>query len=181
MFAPGTSVPRGASIDEVTALRLSARPLEQLPLSRTRYVASARLAHRYTSSTLRLDERVYTDSWGLKATSTDVRMLFDVDPRVELGPHLRFHAQAPVDFWQRAYILRPGFDFPALRTGDRELGPLVTTTVGGTLRVGVGPSTRPRSWVVGLELSGASTQYLDDLYITSRLSGLGALTMEVEF
>src|SRR6185369_6662291 len=70
MFAPGTSVPRGASIDEVTALRLSARPLEQLPLSRTRYVASARLAHRYTSSTLRMDERVYTDSWGLKATST---------------------------------------------------------------------------------------------------------------
>jgi hypothetical protein len=181
MFAPGTVVPRGASVDEVNALRLSYRPLEQLPLSRTRYAASAQIGHRLTSSTVRLSERVYTDSWGLKASTTDARVLFDPTARLELGPHVRFHGQTPVDFWERAYVVRPGVDIPALRTGERELGPLVSLTAGGELRVFVGPVGDERRMAVGVDADATQTQYLDDLYITSRTAVIGAVSFEVVF
>src|SRR5262249_26010830 len=145
-----------------------------------RYALSFRFAHRLSSSTLRIDERAYIDTWGLKATSTDMRLLFDVDRRFRIGPHVRFHAQTPVSFWQRAYTVNPGFDFPALRTGDRELGPLLNFTGGGTMRWAIGSSLNPRAWVLGLDLNVTETRYLDDIYLTDRLSAVGALSLEVE-
>ena len=180
LFAPGTNVPLGASIDLVNALRVSERPLEQLPTSRDRFALTGRIAHRYAHATLRLDERLYADSWSLKATSTDARYLFDASTRWEMGPHLRFHAQTPVSFWERAYILRPGFDYPALRTGDRELGPLLNMTGGWTFRVQLGPEARRSAWVLGFDLNVTETRYLDDLYTTQRLSTLGGFTLEAE-
>jgi hypothetical protein len=180
LFEPGTVVPQGMTIDQVTQLRSSARVLEQLPLSRDRFAVSTRIAHRFNGATLRLDERLYTDSWGLHATTTDARLLVDVGPRVEIGPHARFHAQTSVDFWQRGYVLRPGFDFPALRTGDRELGPLVGLTGGGRIRIGLGGAETPKSWVLGFDWNVTETQFLDDIYITHRLSTIGALTLEAE-
>jgi hypothetical protein len=180
LFAAGTNVPRGAPIDLVNNLRVSARPLEQLPLSRQRYGLTMRVAHRYHLATLRLDERLYVDSWAMKATTTDARYLFDLSRRVELGPHARLHAQTAVDFWRRAYSFGPGFDYPALRTGDRELGPLVNLTGGWTLRTGLGTDANPTSWVLGFDLNATSTQYLDDLYLTRRVSALGVVTLETD-
>lgn len=178
LFAPGTPVPRGASVAEVNRLRLSTRPLEQLPGDRERYAIAFRIAHRFAASTLRAEERLYTDSWRMNASSTDLRYLIDLGRRWELGPHLRLHAQSAVNFWQRAYVLRAGFDYPALRTGDRELGPLLGLTLGGTLRWAVGPAQQPKAWRLGLDLNATDTHYLDDLYITSRLSALAALSVE---
>ena len=181
LFAPGVAVPAGASAGLVTSLRTSARPLEQLPLSRDRFAVSFRLAHRIGfTSTLRLDERLYDDSWSLKATSTDLRYLVDVSRRVELGPHVRFHAQSAVSFWQRAYTLGPGFEYPALRTGDRELGPLLGFTVGGRIRWSVGPTAHRSAWVLGFELNVTETHYFDDLYITDRRSAVGVFSVEAE-
>jgi hypothetical protein len=180
MFAPGTSVPKGASIDQVNALRLTERPLEQLPLSRQRYAITARVAHRYSSSTLRLEERVYDDSWSLLASTTDARFLVDTSKRFEIGPHLRLHVQKAVSFWQRAYVLNPGFDFPALRTGDRELGPLYNATAGGSARLGFGPAFDPMRWSLGADVNGTYTGYLDDLYVTYRISTVVGLTLEGE-
>jgi hypothetical protein len=179
LFAPGVSVPRGAPIDLVNRLRESERPLEQLPLSRQRYAITGRLAHRYRRATLRLDERLYADSWAMLATTTDVRMLFDLGSRVETGPHGRLHAQSAVSFWERAYTLGPGFDFPALRTGDRELGPLYSVTAGWTFDIALGGASDPRSWLLGFHLNATSTQYLDDLYVTQRVSALGGASLEV--
>ncbi len=179
LFAPGVSVPRGAPIDLVNSLRVSERPLEQLPLSRQRYAITGRLAHRYRRATLRLDERLYADSWAMLATTTDVRMLFDLGSRVETGPHGRLHAQSAVSFWERAYTLGPGFDFPALRTGDRELGPLYSVTAGWTFDIALGGASDPRSWLLGFHLNATSTQYLDDLYVTQRVSALGGASLEV--
>ena len=181
LFAPGTVVPVGASVDLVTSLRVSARPLEQLPLGRDRYALSFRLAHRFGfTSTLRLDERLYDDSWALKASTTDLRYLVDLSPRVQLGPHLRFHAQTAVSFWQRAYVYGPGFTYPALRTGDRELGPLLGMTGGGSLRWSIGPAAHRSAWVLGLDLNVIETRYLDDLYTTDRLSTVTSLSLEAE-
>ena len=180
MFAPGTAVPLGASIDTVNQLRLSARVLEQLPLTRDRVALSARYAHRFSESTIRLDERAYVDTWGLKASSTDARWIFDVGSRFDIGPHVRVHAQSAVDFWQRAYTMTPGLNFPAIRTGDRELGPLFNLTGGGAVHCGIGPDNRPRSWVLGFELGVTSTSYLDDIYIKQRLATIGAISLEAD-
>jgi hypothetical protein len=180
LFPSTVNVPRGASIDLVNSLRASARPLEQLPLSRQRYGLTMRLAHRYHLATLRLDERLYVDSWAMKATTTDARYLFDVSRRVEMGPHARLHAQTAVDFWQRAYIDGPGFEVPALRTGDRELGPLINVTGGGTMRIRLGSDASPGSWILAFDVNATSTQYLDDLYVTDRLSVLGGVTLEAD-
>jgi hypothetical protein len=180
LFAPGTNVAPGASIDIVNNLRLSERVLEQLPLQRNRYAATLRMAHRFKASTLRMEERLYDDTWALKATTTDVRYLADASRRVEVGPHVRLHAQTSVNFWQRAYTLQPGLSFPALRTGDRELGPLYTWTFGGTVRVGIGPAEAPMKWVLGAALHGAYTRYLNDLYVAQRFATLGAITFEGE-
>jgi hypothetical protein len=177
-FAPGTYVPRGAPIDLVNELRESARPIEQLPLSRDRFSLSFLLAHRYATSTLRIDERLYADSWDLKATTTDVRFLVDVSRRVELGPHARLHAQTPVTFWQRAYFLGPGFQVPLLRTGDRELGPLVGLTAGWRLNLNLGPADNVTGWVLGCDFNLTTTRYLDDLYLTHRTSALSVLSLE---
>jgi hypothetical protein len=178
LFAPGTHVPLGASIDLVTRFRVAARPLEQLPLSRDRFALSAQLAHRYRWSTLRLEERLYMDSWALFGSTTDARYLFDLSRRVETGPHARLHAQTAVSFWQLAYRLEPGFSYPEYRTGDRELGPLVNVTGGWSLKVGIGPARDPKAWVLGLDANVTSTRYLDDLYITQRISSLFGVSLE---
>jgi Protein of unknown function (DUF3570) len=180
IFAPGTDVPKGAPPELVASLRTSARPLEQLPLSRDRFALSGRIAHRIEPLTLRADERVYADSWAMFASTTDARLLIDVSRRIEVGPHVRFHVQKAVNFWQRAYVLQPGLDFPALRTGDRELGPLWSATGGGSLRWKVGASEHPESFVLGFDANITTTQYLDDIYLTHRLSGIGAFVLEME-
>jgi hypothetical protein len=180
LFAPGTDVPRGASIDQVAALRVAARPLERLPDSRQRYALTLRVAHRFSSSTLRADERLYADSWALYASSTDARYLIDLGRRWELGPHLRLHAQTGVRFWQRAYVLQPGFDYPASRTGDRELGPLLGATLGFTVRLGIGSSDDPNAWRLGWDMNASDTRYLDHLYVRQRWSAVAALSLEAE-
>lgn len=180
LFAPGTSVPLGASVARVAELRVPERPLERLPQSRARFALSTRIAHRFARSTVRADERLYGDSWALLASTTDARYLFDLGPRWELGPHLRAHAQKGVRFWQRAYVLRDGFDYPALRTGDRELGPLLALTLGFTVRLGLGSAGEPRAWQLGLDLNATETRYLDHLYIRDRGSALAVLSLEAE-
>jgi hypothetical protein len=178
LFLPGTNVPLGASIDTVNSLRVSERPLESLPLSRQRYALSAGLAHRYERSTLRLEERVYGDSWLLFATTTDARVLLDLGSRVETGPHARLHVQNGVDFWERAYTFLPGFNYPQYRTGDRELGPLVDVTGGWKLAIGLGKKGTPMSWVLGFDTDFISTRFLDDLYITQRTAVLAGTSLE---
>jgi hypothetical protein len=70
--------------------------------------------------------------------------------RFEIGPHLRFYAQTSASFWQRAYTL-VGNDYPALRTGNRELGPLLNFTGGGSARAALGRNKDPRAWVFGID------------------------------
>jgi Protein of unknown function (DUF3570) len=180
LFAPDTAVPTGASVDLVNSLRVSERPHEQLPLSRQRYAITGSYAHRYHAATLRLKYRLYADSWAMLAWTSDSRYLFDLNERIEIGPHLRTHGQTAVSFWQRAYRLGPVFDYPALRTGDRELGPLISITAGMTIRVGLGSRVNPNSWVLDGFLNATGTQYLDDLYLTNRVSVLGGMSLETE-
>jgi hypothetical protein len=185
--AVASTVERGASIDWVNANRLDERPLEQLPLLRQRFSLTGRYAHRFDGSTLRLEERLYRDSWGLMASSSDVRWVFDLGKRFELWPHARFHAQNSVSFWQLAYVLNAGsgspptLSVPEYRTGDRELGPLWTTEGGFGIKWYLGSHADPEKWAVQLTGDAMYTSFLDDLYLTYRIAGLGALSLEGEF
>jgi hypothetical protein len=184
MFSPTEAplVPNGASVAFVTQNRLPERPAEQLPLARERFSITGRIAHRLDGSTLRLEERIYADSWLMAASTTDIRWIFDFGHRVEVWPHVRFHAQNGVNFWQRAYVSSSttGFDLPEFRTGNRELAPLLTETAGGGIKVFMGKAGNPKSLSLALHCDGSYTSYLDDLYILGRTSVLGALILEGE-
>jgi hypothetical protein len=183
LFAPGMAarIPAGASPDDVNDARMSLRPAEELPLTRERYALSARLAHRFSGSTLRLEQRLYDDSWGLLASSTDVRQIWDLGASVFVWPHFRAHLQKGVDFRRRAYEVSVGpgggLGVPKLRAGDRELGPLHSYTAGAGLRLGLGEMMGAR-WSVTGQADVVWTRYSDALYLTERTAYFGALGLE---
>jgi|CZKU01.1.fsa_nt_gi hypothetical protein len=185
MFAADVAarIPNGAPIALVNQERLPERPLEQLPLSRRRLALTGRYAHRYDGSTLRLEERVYDDSWGLAASSSDARWIFDLGRRFALWPHARFHAQNAVSFWQRAYVSgpAPGWNLPEFRTGDRELGPLWTIEGGFGVKWYLGSDAEPERWSLQWTGDAMYTSFLDDLFVTHRTAMLGALGFEGQF
>lgn len=179
MFSPAVAptIDKGAPIDLVNALRLPERPLEHLPERRERYAVTARFGHRFAASTLRVDERLYTDTWHLHASTTDVRYFVDLSRRFTVWPHVRAHAQSAVYFWRRAYVSTfagATGSVPLYRTGDRELGPLATLTGGAGASLGIGGAADPNGWMLELQADFMGTDFLDDLYVTSRYAALVA-------
>ncbi|MFO0552170.1 MAG: DUF3570 domain-containing protein [Polyangiaceae bacterium] len=171
-------IPAGLVKEEVNRVRSPVRALEQLPTERQRFAVSGRLNHRFDASTLRIDERLYIDTWGLKATTTDAQFLVDVD-RVRFWPHVRVHAQTGVDFWALAYPVRTEAGkivLPNFRTGDRELGPLVSASAGGGFKLTLGED---KNWGFGFTGDFVYTRFLNHLYIIERFGFFGALTAEV--
>ncbi len=186
IFAPGISVPVGASVDEVNGARLVAKPLEQLPLDRQRFSLGARYIVRVRgSASLRLEERVYRDTWAITASTTDVRYMMDMSRRLRLWPHLHVHAQSGASFYNRIYGATLNSDgsatVPRFRTSDRELSPMVGVTLGGGARFEL---TAPESKLKLALLTTADAlynRYINALYITDRLAVYGTVGLEAEF
>ena len=189
MFAPdiASRVPAGATIDLVNQYRLPMRPLEQLPTSLDRFALGIRLAKRFSSrnATLRLDQRLYYDDWGIASTTTDGRWVQDVGKYFRFWPHLRLNAQTSASFYQLAYSALLNADgsitVPLYRSDDRELGPLVTVTAGGGFRLAL---TAPDSKTqVGFNLSAdvMYTRFFDALFVTTRTAFYGTAGMDFEF
>jgi len=183
MFAPDVAprIPRGANAIDVTNYRLTARPLEQLPLDRQRYAVTGRLAWRGSSTTLRLEQRVYHDSWNLRASTTDLRYFVDVAERVTVWPHGRVHVQGGVDFWQRAYASTGADDLPSLRTGDRELGPLANFGLGFGIRLALGKTGAKDDIGLTLTTDGTWTSFSDAIYVKDRFSAYATTALDVVF
>ncbi len=175
-----SSVPAGASLQQVTSLRLAPRILERLPFSRDRFGVTARLARRVVGATLRVEGALYADSWGLKSFSGDGRWMIDLDSRWAIGPHVRYYVQAPVSFWKLAYV-GTSDSVPAFRTGDRELGPLMNLTAGARARWNLGPPAEVDAWSLNAALDATYTGFFDDLYITRRTSLLSTLMLEASW
>lgn len=174
-------IPNGLAKEEVDRVRNPERAIESLPTDRQRFAVSGRVAHRFDDSTIRLDERLYIDSWLLLASTTDAKWLFDVDERFRIWPHVRFHAQKGVTFWSIAYPseLTPDGQLllPTYRTGDRELGPLIGVNVGGGARVALGDE---KNWSIELVSDAIYNRYLNHLFLLERWGYYGALTAEVD-
>jgi hypothetical protein len=188
MFAPEVAgqVRAGESIESVNAARLPFRPHEQVPRERQRFAIGARLNHRLSSSTIRVEERLYADSWGVKASTSDARYLIDLNERFRVWPQLRFHVQSGANFYQRAYVA--GFDtqegflvIPKYRTGKRELSPMMTISIGGGTRIGLNSERASIHYAVVVSGEMMYSQFFDSLYIVSRTAWFGSVGLDVEF
>ncbi|MBV9947748.1 MAG: DUF3570 domain-containing protein [Myxococcales bacterium] len=190
MFDPkvAPNIPAGASVDLVNATRLSVRPLEQLPLARDRYSIGARVAHRFKSSTLRLEERLYRDSWEQQATTTDLKYLVDVGKSWLVWPHARFNLQNGSSFYKLAYSAPvsattspPSITLPQFRTDDREEGPLYTVVGGLGAKWDLSGEESSVGYSLTLQADVMYNHYFDALFITSRTAIYSTLGFEAEF
>jgi hypothetical protein len=179
--ANAAEVQPGMTREQIDPLRMAARPLEQLPTQRQRWALDGRLLHRFSRSTVRIDQRFYQDTWGLRATTTDVRYFFDASEQVRIGGHFRFHAQNAVTFWRLAYQAAEtsqGPRVPALRTEARELGMLYTPTEGLDVRIVL---DRQQRFALTFGADVGYTKFIDQLFIDHRVSVLGMTQLEMDF
>ena len=186
VFSPSVAprVPSHASVFTVNSLRLPGRVAEHLPTTRQRYAGSARLAQRLSDTTFIIAQRLYADSWGLRATTTDLRLVFDASPRVYFWPHIRAHVQNGVSFWKLAYVaeVAPGGvpNVPRYRTGDRELSPLASATLGGGLHWDVGGELDPSRMSFTFLAEGSGTAFREALYIDQRFAALLSTQFQIK-
>lgn len=186
LFEPGVSVPVGASVDEVNRARLPIKPLEQLPLDRKRFNVSGRFVTRIrANATLRLEERVYYDTWATMATTTDARYMVDVKPRLRVWPHLHVHVQSGTKFFRRIYGATLEADgsatVPQFRSTDRELSPMFGVTAGGGARYALTEPGGKMEIAVFASADALFNYYLNTLYVNTRLAGYGTLGIEANF
>jgi hypothetical protein len=186
MFAstvPDSSIPKGASTDLVNATRLPVRPYEQLPKERDRIAAGGRLIRRLGPTTLRLEERLYGDTWDNKATTTDIRWLIDAGSKLTIGPHFRFNWQTGTSFFKRVYhaTLEPNVIVPNFRTTDRELGPFYAFTGGASAWWRLNTEEASVGWMLYASADGLFDFYTDSLYIKDRQAVYGTVGVEAVF
>jgi hypothetical protein len=176
-------VPPGLSVEGVAEARGAERVDEKVPLERYRFAIGAFAARRFSSSTLRLSERLYADSWGMKASTTDAEYMIDVTDTLRVSPHFRFHGQSGVSFWQLAYAVTRdsatnSLTVPMYRAGDKELGPMLAVTLGSGGRIELGEK---KEYGLSLKAEVIYSRYLNHLYILQRFGYFGAAAFDVEF
>ena len=173
----------GESYSSVNALRLNVRPREVVPRRRDRYAVGARINHRLANGTIRVEQRLYADTWGIKASTTDARYLHDLGEHLRVWPHLRLHGQTGANFYELAYVGDTSSGelqtFP-YRTGDRELSRMFTVTLGGGARYELSAEKATTKWAVFTSGQVMLSKYIQSLYITSRTALYGTLGLEVE-
>jgi hypothetical protein len=186
LFEPGVTVPVGASPDVVNGARLPAKPLEQLPLDRQRFSLAGRYIKRVGgTATLRLEERLYFDSWGTKATTTDFQYLIDLSQRLRVWPHAHLHGQTAAGFYQRVYGATLNSDgsatIPKFRSTDRELSTMFGATGGGGLRIAATDASS--KFQLGFYATGDAlfNDYFNSLYVKTRLAFYGTIGVEADF
>ena len=106
--------------------RLPEQPARAAARSRRRLALTGRTRGASTRSTLRLEERVYDDTWGLVASSTDARWI-STSGGVSRSGRTRASTCRIRELLAARLLSGPrqGGTCP-YRTGDRELGPLWT-------------------------------------------------------
>jgi hypothetical protein len=177
----------GLNADVVNANRLNVRPRENVPALRDRFAIGARLNRRISSvGTIRLEERLYTDDWGVKASTTDARYMHDLGERLRVWPHARLHAQSGASFYQLAYAAKVDQDatpvqIPQYRSGKRELSPMFAITGGGGARIALTSEKATVQYAVVVSGDVMYDRYLASLYILSRTAVYGNVGFDAEF
>ena len=179
------NVKRGENAQDVNDFRLPIRPREVVPRERDRLAAGARVNHRLSSGTLRIEERLYIDTWGIKASTTDARYLHDLGDHLRVWPHVRYHAQTGASFYELAYTplsgnRTAGYILPAFRTTDREWSSMMAISVGGGARIALTSDKAATRYAVLLGGEVTYSYYLQSLFIRNRTAVYGTVGFEVE-
>ncbi len=179
-------IPPGATVRLVNDVRLDARPRDLVPQQRDRVAVGARINHRLSNGTIRIEERVYTDNWGIKASTTDGRYLHDLGEHLRVWPHVRLHAQTGASFYQLAYAARQDVDgtpleIPRYRTTDREFSPMLAFTAGGGARIALTSERAATHYAIVVSGDVMYNRYLRSLFIRSRTAVWGTIAFEAEF
>lgn len=170
LFAVGTEAELATQgielgLDNFDAYRLAARPSEEVPDRRYRHALAMR-GLRYVEridSSLRLDYRLYADSWGMWAHTVEAGWAKQLTDRWSLAGFTRFHRQTAADFWRRTYEVEPG-QVPRLRTADRSLSAL-WQSYSGVRGEFAGDSTHAY-----VEVAGMYSRFLEFLYLDQRFA-----------
>jgi hypothetical protein len=179
-------IPAGASVDLVNQYRLDFRPVDLVPPTRSRFAVGARVNHRFPSGTLRVEERLYTDTWGVKASTTDGVYIHDLGERLRVWPHLRLHGQSGASFYELAYVGSTDnkdapLKIPQYRTTDRELSPMFAVTGGGGARIALTSEKASIRYSITVTGELMYNRYFQSLFILSRTAEWGTVAFDVEF
>ena len=139
------------------------------------------------TSTLRAEERAYVDTWGIKASTTDLRYFYDLSAYLQVSAHARYHAQSGASFYHLAYTALLDQNGSALllrpyRTGDRELSPMMTITggLGARIELGeTGETARPKYAIV-LDGDVMWSKFFQSLFVEHRTAVYGTVGFEVD-
>ena len=145
------------------AYRLPERPPENVPDLRLRHALGVRLM-RYLPSmdgSLRVDYRLYADSWLMTAHTLESELSEPVSDRFMFRVRGRIYGQNGASFYHRTYTVTEG-QVPTYRSFDRDLGRLVTLAAGARVE--------HRLWALGsyLDVEGTWTRYFDFLLLDVR-------------
>jgi hypothetical protein len=116
---------------------------ENHPRERARY--SANLATRVwlkpLSGALQLDTRLYRDTWNVRSLTLELAYEQTVKRVFRLRVRGRYYNQGAAVFYSDNYVLEPRGQY---FTGDRELSPLQSWTIGGRMEWSIPPNDSGR-------------------------------------
>lgn len=182
--APG--IQAGAPASQVDDLRLNIRARDNVPGSRNRVAIGGRINHRMGGvATLRVEQRFYGDSWGVKASTTDGRYLYDLTDRLRVWPHARLHMQTGAGFYQLAYVAQVDAEgnptgIPQYRTTDREASPFAAFTIGGGARLGLTSDKASIQYAIVTTADLMYSRYFQSLFLTDRTALWGTIAFEAD-
>lgn len=147
------------------------RPAEQVPRTRYRGAAVARVNHAFPFRlTLSADYRFYADSWAVTSHTADVSAYQRLPLGLILRLRNRFYYQTSASFYQRVYTVASPGELPELYTTDRELGTFWYDLVGLKLAIEVPVSPTFEKLVLDVKGDLQFTKYLDFAYLPDRMA-----------
>lgn len=154
------------TLDTFDEYRLSVRPPEAVPDNRYRHAVALRGLRYLPSlrSSVRLDYRLYGDSWGVFAHTIEPAVYRALNETWRLNLWSRFHQQSSASFWQREYVVSGPNAVPATRTIDRAL------TSSWHLTGGARFEWQREPFAFYFELAAMHSSFTDHLLIDSRFA-----------
>jgi hypothetical protein len=152
---------------------------ERTPDFRARNSGTVRIRARLAPEVFSAAEYTfYADSWGMIAHTASARASFTFATHWTIVGEARGHTQTGVSFYKRRYETLP--EAPALRTAEKEFGPM--WTILGSLHLDWMPQvTWAERFRVGLGADFLHMRYLDHPLIENRNAVIGMFDVSWEY
>ncbi len=104
---------------------------EKRPDTRLKQTIKGSLVTAIGDDSLHLEYRNYSDSWGVRANTYDVKYYFELGNKLTIRPHYRYSKQDKADFFKIS--LNQGAPNPQYVSADYRLSDMETVTTGGMI------------------------------------------------